>query len=160
MSDIKYKDYSLDPFTMSTYNELTLSKLIVAMSKDAELLTADNSIELANKIVLLADVQTVIIELVGRSENSYTTARLEAQSAQAGRCKVRRDEWELEHPGVTRYPATAYFDDLALLDTKELWTAANETKTTMSRFKSFRDNYETKINAQKKLLASLEMIRY
>ncbi len=160
MSDINYKEYSLDPFSIATYDELTLSKLIIDMSKDAETLAADNSIQLASKIVLLSDVQTVIIELVSRAENEYNKNRLEAQSAQAAKSKLRRDDWELEHPGITKYPATAYFEDLALNDTKDLWTISNESKTTMSRYKNFRDNYETKINAQKKLLASLEAIRY
>jgi len=160
MSDINYKEYSLDPFSIGTYTELVLAQLITSMSKDAELLSGDNSIELANKIVLLADVQTVIIELVSRAEDEHNKCKLIAQAAQAGRSKVRRDEWELEHPGITKYPASAYFDDLALNDTIDLWTTSNETKTTMSRYKGFRENYETKINAQKKLLTSLELIRY
>jgi hypothetical protein len=152
--------YNLDPISIQLYDTQKLTDIIIELSKEAAALVSDNSIELANKVVILSDVQTIIVELLSRYELNYENAKLKADAKQAVAAKKHREDWEAEHPGEGKFPASKYFEDLAKDDTLELWTDVNESKTMMSKFKGFRNNYETKINALKKLLSSLEAIRY
>ena len=151
---------SLDPVSLSLYKEEKLVEHLVEITQDADTRDQDNSIELANKIVLLSDAQLIVVELLSRAEEIHDDAKLDAQSLQATKTKEERDKWELEHPSNSKFPASTYFEGLALAETKEHWKKVNKASTKMKRYKKIRDNYETKINALKKLLAALEMINY
>ena len=152
--------YSLDPISIQLYSDEDLTTLIVYLNEQAEAFVEDNSIELANKIVTLSNIQTIIVELLSRFELLFEDYKLIADSSQAKATKAHREEWEIDHPGDSKYPASKYFEDLAKNDTLEQWKQVNTSKSMLTKFKGFRNNYETKINALKKLLTSLENIRY
>lgn len=157
MSGNKYK---LDPISLAFYSEKELVEILTNISEESESYVTDNSIELASKIVLLSDAQTIMVELLSRAEQAYENHKLHAESEQAVKSKQFREDWENEHPGITKYPASSYFENLAKGETRNLWEKVNESNVRYKRFKNLRDNYETKINASKKLLATLEMINY
>jgi hypothetical protein len=154
------KQYALDPVSIQLYDSTKLTEIIIELSQEAGALTSDNSIEIANKVVILSDVQTIIVELLSRYELNFENSKLTADAKQAVATKKHREDWEAEHPGEGKFPASKYFENLAKQDTLKLWREVNADKSMLSKFKGFRNNYETKINALKKLLSSLEAIRY
>lgn len=153
-------EFQLDPISLSRYTEQQLVDILKSITEDADFRTDDNSVELASKVVLYSDAQTVVIELLSRVEALYENAKIEAESETAVRTKQHREEWEMEHPHSNKYPAATYFDKLALHDTKTMWAEVNELHIMVKRYRNFRQNYETKINACKKLLSALELINY
>ena len=141
----------LDPFTLMDKKPEELAVMIETISREADAKILEDQIQLAEKAVLYSDIQTIVGELVARYELDYENLKSEVKGRRAVLNKEFRTEWEDEHKGQKTAPASNYFEGLALEETLEQTKTLNAAKADLTRFKKFYDNYETKINALKKL---------
>jgi len=152
-------NYNLDPFSLITYTQDQLVYIINDLSKKVEVLPNTDASSIAEKTVILSDLQMVAGEILARYEKEYENKKLLCDKDHALAVKKHRDQWETEH-NSNKFPANEYFDTLALQDTIEEWTSLNEIKLNLTRFKKFYNNYETKINALKKLQEQLNNFKW
>ena len=145
--------YQIDPISLMGYNENKLLEIIQDLAEQAERYGLDNSVDITHKTVLYSGVQTVLAELLARAELVYEDSKTDYISQKALEIKALRSEWQEENPGNNRPPASDYFADLALASPTILILnkTMNENKTTLTRYRRFFTNFETRINALKKL---------
>lgn len=110
----------------------------------------NNSVELAEEIVLLSDAKMITGELLARCELEYEDKKALYEMQYGVAVKVERDTWKAENPEL-KHPASTYFDRLALAPVYSLKCEVNKKKKLLTSYRKLHDNYEVKINALKKM---------
>lgn len=145
--------YKIDPISLMGYSDDKLLQIIKDLAEQADIYGLDNSVDVTHKTVLYSGVQTVLAELLARAELIYEDSKADFVSKKALEIQRLRTVWKDENPGNNRPPASDFFDDLALatITILELNKQMNKNKTTLTRYRRFFTNFETRINALKKL---------
>jgi len=108
------------------------------------------SIDLAEEIVLLSDAKMITGELLARCELEHENMKSLYDMQYGIAIKEERIKWKNENPDL-KFPASTYFDRLALGPVYSLKCNLNKKKKLLSSYRKLHDNYEVKINALKKL---------
>lgn len=140
----------IDPFTIIRSTDEELRNYLHELSVQSEKKDTSNSIELGDKIVLLSDAQTIAGELLARFDKEYEDAKAIQEVNYGKEVRNQRALWQEENIDV-KCPAATYFDRIALENTLEEKLALNEKKKILTSFRKIYNNYETRINALKRL---------
>lgn len=143
--------FIVDPMELMRMTEDELVELMSNISKEAASKSLNDSIHIAERTILLSDAQTIVGELLARYKLLVSQAKLHLRVAKGVSVKTHREAWEKAHPDVKITPASTYFDSLSIVDTEKKAEEFNKLDSSLSRYNKFYDNYETKINALKKL---------